>query len=936
MPRGAALAALLGSAALVVTAIPAQAVTPSATAPRSEIVPGDGTATPALVDAISEPVDAGAKPADAARDHLAAKKNRYRIADPQRDLTPVRSLTSGSGETVRFQQKHHGIAVLGGQYVVRMEKKAGKRVVTGTSGKYFTGLTAPTEAKVDAELAVRRAVATTASRLGANTLTKDDAVRAKGKKSARAAALTGTARGLVVIPKGTGVLAQHVTVRGTDPATGEPVLQEVYIDAAAGFPVLQYSGIKTLTAPGATSAAGPPAKAPAAAAAPATAAAGDFPGVKGTGLRADGSKVELDLYYDSRKELYTMRDYSRQWDTTRNSLVTWDARGVDVNEASGRWPSGISEFSHPTSDFGKESGQSGATDAHWAAGQVYDYYKKQHGRDSLDGRGMTINSLVGVTLYGQPYVNAFWDGQKMVYGSGDSEYKPLSADLDVVGHEMTHGVVESTADLVYAGQSGAMNEAIADYFGNAIDVTASGTAMDDPDAGLIGEDLCRTSAPRDCAFRDLNDGATTSKNFLGVAFATDNGGVHLNSTIYSGALWDIREDLGAELADRIAYRALDSYLTPLDGFTEGRNATIAAARELGVTAKQLAVVKRAFDAHGIVPGWEKALGVDSDKLFGKLNIAGTGVGAGGGWWATSKSNDDGSEPYSIYAGRTDGRGAPRLISPNDGRYHVYPATDGKTVAWAAFGDSGIDILTRPIAGGPVKTVWTSFTGIDSVRVDGDLVVFTEYDPYGSRHVGYVNTRTGKQAYVDGGRYYLSSAVGSVKGNTIAYGKLYPGETDYELGVEVYDVTTGKTKLLPQSGTPQGLGQTAVTKDSVVWLVDEVEDSGQMAVRRAGTDGTGLKDISPETGDGALFAYDLTASDEAVTVTAQTPDTVYRNETLPKLWQLTPDGSRVQRVSCNRGEQSYAAADSGRRVVWIDGTTGWTDLVTRERPAGNCG
>ncbi|MET8745439.1 hypothetical protein [Streptomyces sp. NPDC004728] len=139
-----------------------------------------------------------------------------------------------------------------------------------------------------------------------------------------------------------------------------------------------------------------------------------------------------------------------------------------------------------------------------------------------------------------------------------------------------------------------------------------------------------------------------------------------------------------------------------------------------------------------------------------------------------------------------------------------------------------------------------------------------------------------------------------------------------------------------AGIPQGLGQTAVTKDSVVWLVDGVEDSGQMAVRRAGTDGTGLKDVSPETGDGALFAYDLTASDEAVTVTAQTPDTVYRNETLPKLWQLTPDGSRVQRVSCNRGGQSYAAADSGRRVVWIDGTTGWTDLVTRERPAGKCG
>ncbi|MFF8714148.1 hypothetical protein ACF07T_22310 [Streptomyces sp. NPDC015184] len=368
----------------------------------------------------------------------------------------------------------------------------------------------------------------------------------------------------------------------------------------------------------------------------------------------------------------------------------------------------------------------------------------------------------------------------------------------------------------------------------------------------------------------------------------------------------------------------------------GRAATITAARELGVTAKQLNVVKRAFAAHGIVPGWEQALGVDSDKLFGKLNTAGTGIGAGGGWWAASKSNDDGSEPYSVHAGRTDGRGAPRLVSPNDGRYHVYPATDGKTVVWAAFGDTGIDILQRPIAGGPIKTVWSSFTGIQGPRVDGDLVVFTESAPFGSRHVGYVNTRTGKQAYVDGGRYHLSTAVGSVKGSTIAYGKLYPGEEEYELGVEVFDVPTGKTRLLPQSGRPQALGQTAVTKDSVLWLVDEVEDGGQLAVRRAGHDGTGLEDISPETGDGALFAYDLTASDEAVTVSAQVPDTTYRNETLSKLWQLTPDGSRVQWVSCNRGEQSYAAADSGRRVVRIDGTTGWTDLVTRERPAGDCG
>lgn len=108
---------------------------------------------------------------------------------------------------------------------------------------------------------------------------------------------------------------------------------------------------------------------------------------------------------------------------------------------------------------------------------------------------MTINSLVGITNYGQPYVNAFWDGQKMVYGSGDAEYRPLSAGMDVVGHEMTHGVIEHSANLVYAGQSGAMNEAIADYFGNAIEADVYGIPEADPDGGLIGERLCRTKTP---------------------------------------------------------------------------------------------------------------------------------------------------------------------------------------------------------------------------------------------------------------------------------------------------------------------------------------------------------------------------------------------------------------------------------------------------------
>ncbi|WP_338672906.1 M4 family metallopeptidase [Streptomyces sp. SCSIO 30461] len=935
IPRGAGIAALLAAAGLLVTAVPAQAVTAAAPqAPHADVIPGEDTATPALVDGLREAVDAKATPAAAAIGHLTAKESRYRIAEPQRDLAPLATVRRGDDEIVRLQQKHHGVPVLGGQYVVRMERADGRRVVTGTSGKYFTGLRAETEPTVAKDLALKRAIGATARQLGGK-LTKADAIRKEGEKSEKAQALSGSVGGLVVIPRGEGVLAYHVTVRGTNPATGEPVLQQVYVDAGSGYPVLQFSGIRTLTAP---AEAVVDAKARAAGR---TGAAADepaaHPGATGSGVRLNGAKVPLELYQDTARGEYVMTDFARMADSTKNTLSTWDASDRDVNDVAGVWPEGIKVFGSPAADFGTAATDAGAVDAHWAAGQVYDYYKKNHGRNGLDGRGSTVNSLVGVTLFGGSYVNAFWDGQKMVYGSGDEEFRPLSADLDVVGHEMTHGVVENTANLVYAGQSGALNEAIADYFGNAIDVTASGQSMDDPDAGLIGEDLCRTKAAGDCAFRDLNDGATTSKNFLGVTFGTDNGGVHLNSTIFSGALWDIRQDLGGELADRIAYKALSEYMTPLDGFTEGRNAVLAAAKDLKVTAKQLNVVKKSFSAHGIVPGWEDAMGVDSDRLLGKLNISGTGVQAGGGWYAVSQSNDDGSEPYSVWAGRADGKGSPKLISPNDGRYHVYPATDGKTVVWVAYGTTSLDILSRPLAGGPIKKLHTSYNDVSGLRVENGVVVFESYGFFGDRHVAYLRPGDTRPTFVDGGGWFDGTALPSIAKGRLAYAKLYLDGFEFKLGIEVLDLKTGDRKLTGQLGDPQGIGQTGINGSHVFWLTDEImEDQGQMGVRRADLDGGNVVDINPEAKPRALIAFDLTASDEAVTVNSQLPDTRFRNESLPKLWQMTTDGSRLERVSCNRGEQLSPAALTGKQVVWLDGSTGWTDLVTRSRPAGLCG
>ncbi|MEU3350284.1 M4 family metallopeptidase [Streptomyces sp. NPDC037389] len=909
--------------------MPAQAVTaPPPTPGPAEVVPGKGTSTPSLVGGIREDAGAAGSAADAAKRHLTEKKSRYRIDRPDRDLAPVQAVTNGASETVRLQQKHRGVDVLGGQYLVRMERKNGKRVVTGASGKYFTALTTGTTPEVSEELAVERAVDATLAQLAHEGFVADPGDEGDTPP------LSGTARGLVVLPKGPGVLTHHVTVRGTDPATRQPVLREVYIDAKAGYPVLQYSGIKTFgTAGGGGSASG--------SAAPAgQRSAADGSAVKGSGVTFDGKTVELDLTHDASDSQYVMRDSARMRDGSKAAISTWDVRKKRVDEVSKQWPADVLEFRSPNPAFDKEATESGAVDAHWAAGKVYDYYKSVHGRDSLDGRGMAINSMVGVTNYGTPYVNAFWDGAKMVYGSGDTEYRPFSASLDVVGHEMTHGVVENSADLVYAGQSGALNEAIADYFGNAIDTDAHGTAMDSPDAGLLGEGLCRTKSPRACATRDMNDGRTTSKSFLGVDFATDNGGVHLNSTIFSGALWDIRKDLNRTLADKIVYRALTEYMTPLDGFTEGRNAVIAAAKDLKVSAKDLNAVTRAFNGHGIVPDWELAIGVDTDPLLGRLNTANSRPGAGGGWWVASKSNESGSEPYSVWAGRADGTGEKKLISPNDGRYHVNPVTDGKTVVWEANGPGGTDLLSRPLAGGPVKTLVHSRYGFhQQAKVEGDVVVFVQVFRRGYAPLGYLRKGDKEPTWVDDAPS-RRDAIGqhSLKNGKIAYGtRIYKGRGKYEYSTKVLDLASGKTTVMPQLGTPLNVGQTAITDKYVFWTVDEIAaDQGQRAVRRANLDGTGAVDISKEQGADALFPGTLTASEDAVTVWSRTPDTAYRNETLPKLWQFSVDGSRRARMSCNRGEQGLPAAVSGTQVVWIDSSTGYSDLVTRTRPAGNCG
>ncbi|WP_087929572.1 M4 family metallopeptidase [Streptomyces albireticuli] len=923
-------ATLIGVAALVVSALPASAVAAPASG-TEEVVPGQRTAAPALVSGIRERVKATGGAADAARRYLADKESRYGIPRPDRDLEPVRTVTAGDAETVRLRQKHRGVAVFGAQYVVRMERKGGERFVTGTSGRYFTGLKVAVEPEVDGELAAERAVEAVEARLGPWRPGRDGE---PGEGTPEP--LTGTAHGLVVLPRGAGVLTHHVTVRGTAPGTGAPVLREVYVEARSGYPVLQYSGIQSFSGagPGAASGAG---KAAGSGTSPSRAAGG----VRGSGVRLDGETVGLAVERDDARGEYVLRDRTRAEEGgDRNQISTWDARDRSVSEVWGTWPPGLKEFGSPEPDFGKEATEAGAVDAHWGAAKVHDYYKSVHGRDGSDGRGAAAHSLVGI---GWGFANeAVWDGTKAMYGKGDAEHRPVAAALDVVGHTMTKSAVENSAGLVNAGQPGSVALAFADYFGNAVDTDAHGTPMDSPASGLVGEALCREKGPRECAARDMNDGRTTSTSFLGVSFATDNGGVHANSTLFSGALWDIREDLDRTLADRIAHKALTEYMTPLDGFTEGRHAVVAAAKDLKVTGARLRSVERAFDAHGIVAGWETAMGVDSDRLFGGVNTDGfTSVGAGGGWWAAAGSNEDGSEAYSVWAGRLDGTGEKIRVSPNDGRYHADPVTDGKTVVWHSYRGRTSEVLARPLAGGPVRKLFSNSGNlgrVSSLSVEGKLLAFTSYSRWTGPRVMYMRMGDDQPVVVPPVPYskYGGTDNPSLKDGRIAFATSRRVDGLYRSDTEVLDTATGKRTTMGQPGTPEYVGPTAITGKHVYWLAANDPSRQPTAVRRADLDGTGTVDISPAEGKDALRGVYLTASDDAVTVGTESSETRIGNGTLGKLWQLSPDGSRRSRVSCNRGEQFWPVTAGGRRVVWLDATTGSTDLVTRSRPAGACG
>ncbi|WP_199291920.1 M4 family metallopeptidase [Coleofasciculus sp. FACHB-712] len=251
-------------------------------------------------------------------------------------------------------------------------------------------------------------------------------------------------------------------------------------------------------------------------------------------------------------------------------------------------------------------------EAYDGSGATYDLYEQVFERNSIDNRGLRLDSTVH---FGVKYDNAFWNGDQMVYGDGDGEiFERFTKAIDVIGHELTHGVTQYEANLIYYGESGALNESFSDVFGSLVKQRVLNQTAEEAD-WIIGEGLftanvkgvgIRSMKAPGTAYDDPVLGkdpqpATYKDRYKGLE---DNGGVHINSGIANRAFYLAAVEIGGyawEKAGKIWYIALRDRLRSRANFKRAANTLITVAGELyGEGSKEQNAVRKGWQEVGVI------------------------------------------------------------------------------------------------------------------------------------------------------------------------------------------------------------------------------------------------------------------------------------------------------------------------------------------------
>lgn len=293
--------------------------------------------------------------------------------------------------------------------------------------------------------------------------------------------------------------------------------------------------------------------------------------------------------------LYVLKDATRGGgiETYDMNNGTRTSNSVDFQDSDNYWNNANAQIDEV------------AGDVHWSSEMTYDYFKSVHNRKSYNDRDSKIVSYVH---YSTNWQNASWNGQFARYGDGTSGQNPLTS-IDVISHELSHGVTGNSAGLVYQDEPGALNESFSDIFGTAAEFWAMPTGSARWEMGGPGFMLRDISNPN-----RFNDPDTYKGSFWHTA-ATDNGGVHVNSSVQNFWFYllcvggtgtnDKNQpynvpSIGMDKAEKISYRNLTRYLSGSSQYVDAREGSIQSAKDLyGACSAEANAVAAAWHAVGL-------------------------------------------------------------------------------------------------------------------------------------------------------------------------------------------------------------------------------------------------------------------------------------------------------------------------------------------------
>jgi Zn-dependent metalloprotease len=319
--------------------------------------------------------------------------------------------------------------------------------------------------------------------------------------------------------------------------------------------------------------------------------------VQGKGLDVAGNTRPLNAW-QSASRFFLIDASKSMFDASTNPLDPETSKGV-IHIFDAHNVEKLNNSTDVTSSSATGEWLADGVGASFGLSETYDYYLEKHKRNSLDGKGGDIRAIV---RYGKDYFNAGWSAplNLMVFGDADT----FTNALDVIGHELTHGVTSNESNLIYLQQSGALNEALSDIFGEVIENNTFGQTDWITGTGLNQRQYNRS----------LRDPASKTHPSLSQPYPSkmseylnlppteegDHGGVHINSSIINHAFYQLAEGLktsiGIDQAADIFYRANTTHLLQRSDFSDARRACIQSADDLfSANSTQSQAVAAAFD-----------------------------------------------------------------------------------------------------------------------------------------------------------------------------------------------------------------------------------------------------------------------------------------------------------------------------------------------------